>query len=106
MNTNKAYHVHPQEIARRHRVWKIQSQWNDDLTRERRLDLMLRFEGRLNRLFRSLGLTVTCNDCYRLYHEYEIDETPEGFQCPECHSTDLDAGGGCPMNHVREQDDE
>jgi hypothetical protein len=77
---------------------RMQSRWNDDLDREQRQDLYARFEGRLSRLFRRLGLTGWCNDCACIFHPGDLEETPDGWACPECGHTDVETMFGNP-NH-------
>ena len=78
-------------------AWHTQLHWNDDLAKEQRLDLLLRFEGRLTRLFRRLGLTGMCRDCHAVFDPGELVQGPDGYECPVCRGTDLD-GGGNPVN--------
>jgi hypothetical protein len=82
-----------------HQASLIQMHWNDDLDRERRLDLYLRFEGRLSRLFRRLGLTGWCNDCFCIFEPDSATQGPDGYECPECGHTDIEGRYG-PLNHT------
>lgn len=67
----------------------VQWRWNNDLEPAQRKELRARFEGRLGRLLRRLGLTGWCEECGGIFSPDECEETADGFACPACGSTEV-----------------
>jgi hypothetical protein len=92
------------DLETKKRSCTVQEHWNTDLTTAERSELLARFEGRLTRLFRTLGLTAICNDCFCLFAPCELDHDDNGWGCLECGSTDVESPGGNPTRRHGSQD--
>jgi hypothetical protein len=105
MKTQRRPRTNDPGIAVRRRAQtaaRVQRHWNDDLETQQRRDLMERFEGRLMRLFRGLGLEGWCDECGRIFALCEFEEDDGGFACPECGSTEVENYGAGPLNKTYE----